>query len=124
MPGDDDDYLWEIDFNATKTTLSQTPVPNPLPIPSNVTVGTVAATSVGLMWNDLPTANSYKVQQSADGGDTWTDVTSQRGGAPTVAATSVTSLTASTAYQFRVAGVFGSDTGSYSSPVSVTTPSS
>jgi hypothetical protein len=121
MPGDDDDYLWEIDFNATKSTLSATPVPNPLPIPSNVTVGTIAATTVALMWNDLPTANSYKLQQSADGGTTWADVTSGHGGAPTNPTTTVTTLTAATPYKFRVAGVFGSNTGSYSSAVSVTT---
>lgn len=121
MPGDDDDYLWEIEFNATKTTLSATPVPNPLPIPSNVTVGTVTAATVELMWNDLPTANSYKVQKSIDGGDTWTDVTSQNGGAPTEATATLTTLTASTPYSFRVAGVFGADTGDYSSPVSATT---
>jgi hypothetical protein len=33
MPGDDDDYLWELGFNATKATLGATPRPNPLPIP-------------------------------------------------------------------------------------------
>lgn len=121
MPGDDDDYLWEIDFNATKTTLGSTPVPNPLPIPSNLTVGTIAAATVALMWGDLATADSYVVEQSSDSGATWAAVTMGHGGTPTDANTVVTTLTASTPYQFRVAGVFGGDTGDYSSPVSATT---
>lgn len=123
MPGDDDDYLYEIEFNEQKTTLGSTPVPNPLPIPSNVTVGTLAATSAGLMWNDIATADSYKVQTSTDG-VTYTDVTSQHGGAPTTASTTVTTLTAATAYHARVAGVFNGVTGQYSTPVTFTTPAS
>jgi hypothetical protein len=121
MPGDDDDYLWNIDYNATKTTLSSTPRPNPMPIPSNVTVGTITSTSVALMWTDIPTADSYKVQESTDGGTTWTDVGSGAGGAPTTANTTVTGLTTATPYKFRVAGVFNSVTGDYSSAVSATT---
>lgn len=124
MPGDNDDYLWEIEFNQQKSTLGSTPVPNPLPIPSNLTLGAVAATTVGLSWNDLPTADSYKVQQSSDGGTTWVAVTAAHGGEPTAASTSVTTLTASTAYKFRVAGVFGGVTGQYSSVVSATTAAS
>lgn len=121
LPGDDDDFLWEIDFNATKTTLGSTPVANPLPIPSNVTVGAVTTTTVALAWNTLSTADSFKVQQSADAGVTWTDVTSLHGGAPTVNNTVVTTLTTATAYKFRVAAVFASVTGDYSSSVSATT---
>lgn len=122
MPGDDDDYLYEIEFNQQRTTLGATPVPNPLPIPSNLTVGTVAAATAQLMWNDLSTADSYIVQKSTDGGTTYTAQGSGAGGAPTLPTTTVTGLTASTAYKFRVAGVFGGVTGPFSSPVSVTTP--
>lgn len=121
LPGDDDDYLYEIEFNEQKTTLGMTPVPNPTPIPSNLTVGTIAATTVQLMWTDIATADSYKVQRSTDGGTTWTDVASGAGGAPTTNSTTVTGLTTATAYKFRVAGVFNSVTGDYSSAVSVTT---
>lgn len=121
LPGDDSDYLYEFEFNATKTTLSSTPVPNPIPIPSNVTVGTIAATTVALAWNDISTADSYKVQQSTDGGTTWTDVSTPNGGAPTTNSTTVAGLTTATAYKFRVAAVVGGVTGDYSSPVSATT---
>lgn len=119
MPSDDGDYLWEIDYNATKTTLGSTPVANPLPIPSNLTPGTLTATSAVLTWTDIPTADSFKVQKSANG-TTWTNVTPD----PTTNTATVTSLTANTLYYFRVAAVFGAATGDYSSPIQVTTPAS
>jgi hypothetical protein len=86
-----------------------------------VTVGAITTTTVVLMWNDIPSANSYKVQQSVDAGATWVDVTAPHGGQPTLATTTVTTLTTATTYKVRVAGVFGASTGDYSSPVSVTT---
>lgn len=122
MPGDDDDYLYAIEFNQKKTTLGSTPVPNPLPIPSNVTFGAVGADSVELAWVDVPTADSYKVQQAvfADGDfGAFADVPAADGGEPTEAATTVTGLAAGQ-YQFRVAGVFNGATGPYSSPITVT----
>lgn len=121
MPGDDDDYLYEIEWNQTRTTLGSTPVPNPLPIPSNLTVGAVGATTVDLLWGDLPTANSYQVQMSDDDGATWEDVSSGHGGTPTEAHTTVTNLVAETPYLFRVAGVFDDVVGGFCTPVSVTT---
>lgn len=120
MPGDDDDYLYEIEFNQQRTTLGATPVANPLPIPSNVEVGTVAAATAGLTWNDIATADSYVVQKSADGNN-WTAVSSANGGEPSTNSTSLTTLTPSTTYHVRVAGVFGGVTGQYSSPVTLTT---
>lgn len=120
MPGDDDDYLWEIEYNEQKSTLGSTPVPNPLPVPSNVTPGAVTDTTVALTWGDLPTADSYVVEQSTDG-TTFTPVDSAKGGAPTTNSTSVTGETASTQYWFRVAGVFNGVTGDYSSAVTATT---
>lgn len=124
MPGDDDDYLYEIEFNEAGTTLGATPVANPVPIPSNVTVGTLAATTAQVMWNDIATADSFKLQTAATLNGTYTDVTSGHGGAPTNPTTTITTLTASTTYYVRVAGVFNGVTGPYSTPVSFTTPSS
>lgn len=123
MPGDDDDYLYEIEYNEQRTTLGSTPVANPLPIPSNVTVGSLTGTSAALGWNDIPAADSYKVQTSLDG-TAWTDVTGPHGGAPTTPSTTITSLTLNTLYRARVAAVFGGVTGPYSSPVTFTTPAS
>ncbi len=124
MPGDTDDYAWELEYNQQKTTLGSTPVPNPLPIPSNVTVGTLTAASAVLSWNEIATADSYKVQTSTNGGTTWTDVGSGSGGAPTTPATTITGRSAATAYSARVAGVFNGVTGPYSAPVTFTTPAS
>lgn len=121
MPGDDDDYLYEIQFHQTQATLGSTPDPNPLPIPANLTVGAITSTTVVLSWTAVPTANSYQVEQSSDGGTTWVAVTSGHGGQPTAATTTVTTLTTATPYKFRVACVVGSVTGDYSSAVSVTT---
>lgn len=120
LDSDDADYLYKFTQHESRTTLPTTPEPNPLPIPSNLAVGTIATTSVALSWNDLPTADSYKLQQSTDG-TTWTDVASGAGGAPTTNSTTVTSLTTATLYYFRVAGVFAGVTGDYSSSVTATT---
>lgn len=122
MPSDDSDYLYEIEFNQQKTTLGSTPVPNPLPIPSNLTVGAIGATAISLLWTDLPTADSYRLQTSLDG-LTYTDVTSGHGGTSTDPNTTVTSLVQGTLYWFRVAGVFNGTPGDFSTPVTATTAS-
>lgn len=120
LDSDDADYLFKFTQHESRTTLPTTPEPNPLPIPSNLAVGTIAATTVALSWNDVLTADSYVVQQSTDG-TTWTDVDEGHGGAPTDANTTVTTLTASTLYYFRVAAVFSGVPGDYSSSVTATT---
>lgn len=128
MPGDDDDWLYEMQRHETKVSLGSTPEANPLPIPSNLTLGTVTAPttsggsdgSVGLTWNELPTADSYKVESSSDE-ETWAAVSSANGGEPTTASTTVEALEAGDVY-LRVAGVFGGTTGEYSSDVKATVP--
>ncbi|TDO18131.1 hypothetical protein EV580_1313 [Mycobacterium sp. BK086] len=123
MPGDTDDYLWEFDFNEQRTTLGSTPTPNPLPIPSNLTVGTLTATTAVLDWNDIAVADSFKVKVSTDG-ITYTAVTSGHGGEPSSSGTTVTTLTAATAYYAVVAAVVDGVTGDYSEPVTFTTAAS
>lgn len=121
LPFDDADFLWEIEYNEAKTTLSSTPVANPLPTVNNLTVGTIAATTVALSWTDISIADSYKVQQAVSPFSSFTDVTSGHGGAPTTNSTVVTTLTTATAYQFRVAPVVNGVTGEYCTPVPATT---
>lgn len=122
---DTNDLLYDIVHNEQKSAISLTPDPNPLPAPQNVSVGTLTATSAALNWDPSSQADSYKVQRSADGGTTWTAVTAGNGGEPTSASTTVAGLTASTQYVFRVAGVFDTVTGPYSTPTgAVTTPAS
>ncbi len=121
LPFDDADWLWEVEYNETKTTLSSTPIANPLPSVNNLTVGTIASTTVDLSWTDLPIADGFKVQQSPTGAGTWTDVTALNGGEPTEPSTTVEGLSAATGYDFRVAVVVNGVTGEYSSLVTATT---
>ena len=121
LPSDDQDWLYEIIQNESKSTLSLTPEANPLPTPSNVSVGVVAATTVALSWDAVPTATGYKVDMSTDNGVTWSAVGSAAGGEPTAASTTVTGLTTATAYQFRVKAVLGGKDSGSSGVVSATT---
>ena len=74
-----------------------------------------------LSWTAVTGADSYVVQRSNDGGVTWVLHSSGAGGAPSTNTTSLTGLTTATSYRFRVAAVDNGITGSYSTPVSVTT---
>jgi len=122
MPDDENDVLYEITRNETKTAISTTPEANPLPTPSDLTVGTITATSVALVWLDIEQADSFVVEKATGPDfDNWTDVASGAGGEPTGNSTTVTGLTASTPYQFRVRGIFDTVDGDPSEAVVATT---
>jgi hypothetical protein len=121
LVGDAGRWLYEWIQNETDSPLSTTPEKNPLAIPMNVVLGAITATSVALSWDDAPDATEYRVQQSIDAGITWTAVSDTNGGEPTTSSTVITALTASTAYQFRVAAFDGNVVGDYSNPVLATT---
>lgn len=61
----------------------------------------------------------YREQYSSDGGTTWTTFTAA---ASTAASSTITGLTNSTAYVFRVAGVNAAGVGAYSTASSAVTP--
>lgn len=92
-------------------------------LPSQVTglvSSNVTTTSVGLSWNSLgSTVTSYTAQISANNGSTWT--TSQIIPA-TTSNTTISNLTGSTPYQFRVFGNNNSGPGPVSAALNVTTP--
>lgn len=119
--GDAGRWLYELIQNETDSPLSTTPEGNPLPVPMNVLVGTIAATTVALSWDTVAVATEFRVQQSIDNGITWTDVDSAKGGEPVTNSTSITGLTTATNYQFRVASYDGTQVGDYSTPVLVLT---
>jgi len=73
--------------------------------PTGLASGTVAATTVVLNWTAVTGAASYQVQRSTNNGDTYTDVASGAGGTPTANTTTITGLTATTGYRFRVLAV-------------------
>jgi len=91
--------------------------------PTGLAAGTVAATTVALTWNAVTNATGYQVQISTNNGDTWADVAAGAGGAPATPSTTVTGLTASTGYRFRVLATSASGTnrGPASSSIGVTT---
>ena len=107
---DTNDLLYDFVQNEQKTAISLTPTPNPLPTPQNLTAGTVTATSVVLDWDDVQNATGYTVEQSVSPYSTWSAVASANGGEPTASNTTITGLSASTAYKFRVKAVFANGT--------------
>ncbi len=115
------DLLYDLIHNETKTAIPVSPIGNPLGPPSGVTVGTIAATTVELDWNDQLAAESYRVEKSVNAGVSWTAVSSAQGGEPTDSETTVTTLTTATPYQFRVKSFKDGITSLPSAPVSVTT---
>lgn len=118
---DSNDLLYDFIQNEQKTTISTTPVPNPVGSPNNVAVGTVAATSVELSWDAVAGADEYLVEQSVSPYSTWTAVSSANGGEPTTETTTVTGLTASTSYKFRVKTIDGAETSAASAETGVVT---
>jgi prepilin-type N-terminal cleavage/methylation domain-containing protein len=82
-----------------------------------VTVGTIAASTVDLSWTAVNNAASYKIQRATNSGFT-TNFAEL-----TTSSTSITvpSLSPTTLYYFRVAGVSGSTTGTWSTTVTATT---
>lgn len=115
---EENDLLYDLIRSETKQTLALTPEANPVPVPRNLTVGTIAAATVGLSWTAVEGADGYKVQKSSDGGSTWSAGTNPVGAATTA---SQTGLSASTAYKFRVAATVGGIDSEYSPAVSATT---
>ncbi|ABD58440.1 major tail protein [Mycobacterium phage PLot] len=113
------DLLYDIIRNESKTSLTLTPEPNPLQSPQNLSAGTTTATSVVLTWTEVVGADEYRVQKSSDAGVTWSLVDDVD-----TATITISDLTASTAYQFRVATKVGSALSVYSAPLPVTTPAS
>lgn len=117
---DQNDLLYDIIRHESNVVLTLTPEANPIPVPMNLSFGTVATTTAALTWTAVTAADSYLVQQSTNG-TTWTAVTSGHGGEPTAATTTVTTLTTATLYYFRVAAVIGAGIGEYSAAISTTT---
>lgn len=118
---DTNDLLYDFIQNEQKSAISLTPEANPLPTPQNLAVGTIASTSVELTWDDVSGATGYKIERSVSPYSTWSAVTSANGGEPTVSGGTVSGLTASTAYKFRVKAVIGSATSDASLDTGVVT---
>ena len=91
-------------------------------MPTNVDVYATSGTSVNFEWSDAATNETgHEVQQSSDGGTTWTTVATPgmfQGARGTVA---IGNLNPSTSYQFKIRATNTSGNSAYTSPVTVTT---
>lgn len=117
---DQNDLLYDIIRHESNVVLTLTPESNPLASPMNLSIGTVATTTVALSWTAVNGADGYMVQKSTDG-TTWTAVSSGAGGEPTTNSTTVTGLAADTLYYFRVATEVDSLLSDYCPAISTTT---
>lgn len=114
---DANDLLYDIIRNETKTTLNLTPSSNPAGTPTNLVASSITSSGCTLTWTAVAGATTYRVQKSTDGGQTWSDISSD----PTTNTKVVTGLTTATSYRFRVASIMSGDLSSFSSYVTVTT---
>jgi hypothetical protein len=129
MVGDGGRWLYEFIHEEHDSAIPGTPEANPLPSPTNLYADTIAATSVGLTWDQVGIFNSatdkYQVQESIDQGVTWSDVATPAG-TPATNSTTISTLTTATNYWFQVAYHQGATPGpgvlgDFSKPVIVTT---
>jgi fibronectin type 3 domain-containing protein len=84
-------------------------------VPTSVTA-TATATAVTLTWVKVTGATGYKIERSADDGETWTQV-----GQATATSYTSSSLTPNTAYKFRVRAFNAGGNGEFAEAVSRTT---
>ncbi len=92
-------YTNAVQFNTPAST-------NACGIPSNLLVSSVGSTSVKLNWNIVNGASSYKVQYRKLGNTSWTSKTTSN------SYKTITSLKASTEYEFQVQSICSSNSSS------------
>jgi hypothetical protein len=117
LPDDDNDLLYDIIYHETKVTLGNTPIANPVPVPTNVTVGSITSTGATVTWTAVTGATAYHLQTSDDDGVTWEDVTPD----PTTNSKALSGLTSDTDYLVRVLAIVGGNSSEYSTPVEFST---
>lgn len=117
---DTQDLLYDIIQNESKTTISLTPSPNPVPSPQDLVVGALTSTAAALSWKAVTGATSYTVEKSVAPYTDWTATTPASVTSP---ASANTGLTAATAYKFRVKATTPQGTSLPGEPTGiVTTP--
>lgn len=92
-------YTFRIDdINYSKI---ETASKTPLTTPSGLTVGTTTSTSAPVSWNSVTDAGSYKVEYKTTSASNWMAVSPN----PTTASCTITGLTPSTTYNWRVTAI-------------------
>jgi subtilisin family serine protease len=124
-PGWDSNYGWGIaDAAAALAALKGVPKPPPpvipgLAAPTNLSATAVSSSRINLAWTDNATAETgYKVERSADGGATFSLLTTTAANATGYANAN---LAAATAYTYRVRAYKGPDFSAYSNGAAATT---
>ncbi|MBI5914536.1 MAG: fibronectin type III domain-containing protein [Bacteroidetes bacterium] len=84
--------------------------------PGGLNATNITSSSATLNWSAVSGATAYNLQHKPASGQNWTTVSNLSG-----TSYNLTGLSASTAYEFKVQAVCGSNTGSYSSPATFTT---
>jgi len=92
--------------------------PTAPPMPTGLSVGTVASSSVPLSWTDGPSETSYRVQRSVDGVNNWILVGST---VQNVTTYTDVALAATTTYYYRVIAINGGGSSPPSAVVSANT---
>lgn len=117
---DTNDLLYSIFRRESTSALTLTPTPNPLQSPLNLAAGAVTASSAALTWTPVVGADEYVVERSVSPYTAWTALTPN----PTVANKTDSTVSASTAYKYRVSSKIGSVVSDPCPPITVTTPAS
>ena len=97
--------------------LDTTPTAIPAMPPKNLSISSLAATTLTVNWNPVPGATGYKVEKAVSPFTTWTSA----GTDPSTNTLAVITLTTATAYQFRVSTKVSALTSAPSSVIAVTT---
>jgi hypothetical protein len=126
MVGDGGRWLYEFIRSEQESAIPGTPEANPAPVPVDLRVLSITATSASLTWDQVGVfvnpPDKYWIEQSIDNGVTWTHPNAAAGGEPVTNMTTVSTLTTATQYMFRVAYAPGGTTpGDYSHPIQVLT---
>lgn len=84
-------------WTTTVTATTESSLPE-LAVPANLATGTMTSTTAPLTWDAVTNAVTYHVQYKETASPTWLDFATE----PATPSTTVTGLTASTSYDFRV----------------------
>jgi hypothetical protein len=109
--------LYEIKQHETRVFLSTTPQDNPIMPPRNIGIVDLQDTEVTLEWEPITGVTAYRVEKAVAPFTTWTAITPD----PTDPTVNAATLTAATAYKFRIASKIGTDVGEFGPALDVTT---
>jgi hypothetical protein len=113
-------YVMTGGFNLNYLTLATAAAPTIPSAPTGLTATATSSSRIDLRWSDTSTNESgFKIERSTNGGTTWTQVGTV---ASNISSYAATSLSASTAYAFRVRAYNAAGDSAYTGTASATTP--